>query len=117
MDEFPSPNLGLSLKFEMQRKDYALKVTSFRPLIWGYLWNGKFLTKHDELDSFRPLIWGYLWNKIAEEMTAKTYVFPSPNLGLSLKWQNVLTVSKAIKFPSPNLGLSLKSVSQENSAV
>ena len=40
----------------------------------------------------------------------KNEVFPSPNLGLSLKSQTiVLDTVTLIWFPSPNLGLSLKS--------
>ena len=36
-------------------------------------------------------------------------MFPSPNLGLSLKYKSELANNYAVgKFPSPNLGLSLK---------
>ena len=107
---FPSPNLGLSLKL---KKHLLMRngCMSFRPLIWGYLWNVISLRLLLFQIIFRPLIWGYLWNSLWLIRLPTLLHFPSPNLGLSLKCWFDFHWFIVFFFPSPNLGLSLKLIS------
>ena len=104
---FPSPNLGLSLKWALYSTIRG-SIWYFRPLIWGYLWNiGAIAKMPARTQYFRPLIWGYLWN-ITRARCLTSQLFPSPNLGLSLKSESKSIGERFDVFPSPNLGLSLK---------
>ena len=84
---FPSPNLGLSLKCRVRRYEWLRRKESFRPLIWGYLWN---------------IFW--------QDFPLEWFLVSVPLFGVisEISW-NDLTISILVWFPSPNLGLSLKS--------
>ena len=84
-DGFPSPNLGLYLKLAWKALKLSEKET-FRPLNWGYLWNKSMVTLSRKTSRFRPLIWGYLWNMTMEKIWCGRDWFPSPYLGLYLKY-------------------------------
>ena len=112
---FPSPYLGLSLKYTSRRSIVGRILVSV-PLFGAIseILMMKWLRVPKPF-FFRPLIWGYLWN-LQSNLKASTALmvgFPSPYLGLSLKWFYYRTNRIWWNcFPSPYLGLSLKSLSK-----
>ena len=56
-------------------------MNSFRPLIWGYLWNHINVTIAEGDTSFRPLIWGYLWNQTSHNNIVVSYRVSVPLFG------------------------------------
>ena len=53
-------------------------------------------------------LFGTISKMRAGPLERQSYYFPSPYLGLSLKWEYAWRCEQASLFPSPNFGLFLK---------